>query len=354
MKKKKTWKLIGGGIAGITALFIGINQIHHKKTTTTSNTKTNTTIVATVSYGINGLVKYNRVGLDDPGFQNATDSLKLNWFRVPGGTEANYFNPLTDTFPTSPGLKYVKQFVDATHLDIIWDINILTENLETEIEWIEAAAALGCFDRTQPDEPKIEWGNELNQFNYDGKERFPNGTAYADTVARWRAVFIQHFPNMKDAAVGENKNWKNGGTTWNNDVRNVIPGIDLVHHVYPGGKYTHNGICDTAKLGYLLDSAWNHDFGRDHIPASQVWITEFGFGDHDNDPVSELDTLNDDQVLVAVKYCYQHFTNRGHLIIGKHNIVGKNYPAISADKKSAYLLPAGIGIRQFMLSKNVQ
>ena len=86
------------------------------------------------------------------------------------------------------------------------------------------------------------------------------------------------------------------------------------------------------------------------VPPSKVWVTEFSLNDHKKDTPDMLDTLTDDQVEVAVQFMFKEFTDMGIPVIIKHNVVGKAYAAVKATKSGAYLLPAGIGMREFLLS----
>lgn len=361
MFKGNFWKWLFGGLVvggGATALILTNNN-----TTTTTNTATSDSVYVDTFentnktlYGTNAITWYAPVGYDKEYFLRTIDSMRLDYLRVPGGTRMNLFNPFTDTCAMCPGLPYIKQLVDYMHSHsnpdffIMWGIN-MSLPVDVEIQWLENASAMGIFDKTKKNTPVVEWGNELNGASYD-QSLFLDGKQYGDSVASWRAKFKQHFPNMLDIAVGENHTGKYK-KTWNADVRQRNPNIPLSCHPYPDGKFTHNGIFDSAKFRALLDSEWTADF-EPTIDPRTVYITEGNFTDHDNAPVSELDTLNQDQIPIATKFWYQYWTDKGCPMINKHNLVSsdlKNYPAVYLDKKTAYLTPAGKGIMEFIKSK---
>ena len=343
MNSNLLWKWLTVGMVGTAAIFFGIRTATKDgvdETATQQIVSGKQQNTSRPLYGLNGLVKFNRVGLCDPRFIKVIDSLDIDWFRYPGGTNANYANWRTD----SPSLRSVQLLVQGTGMKIMFDLNILTSTLDDQMEMLETADRLGIVG-----DGLLELGNELNQFNYEGKQRFPNAQAYADTCHRWIAALKKRFPKAQFAVVGENKKWK-GGEDWANVQLKTNPEVNLIWHFYPPGKFTHNGILDADALKALIHEDYVKSFGK-NISPSRVWITEFNIGDHDKDPKELLDTFANGQEKLAVKVALQEFSNMGIKMIGKHNIVGKNYAAVYADKKTAYLLPVGRAIREFMLSQ---
>jgi len=348
MNSNSLWGWFAAGIVGATAIFFGVTTSTKHKNALDNSSNEQIAISQKQNpsrplYGLNGLVKFNRVGLCDPRFIKVIDSLDIDWFRYPGGTNANYANWRTD----SPSLRSVQLLVQGTGMKIMFDLNILTSTLDDQMQMLNEADKLGIVG-----DGLLELGNELNQSKFEGKERFPNARAYADTCHRWIAALKKRFPRAQFAVVGENKKWK-GGEDWANIQVKTNPEANLIWHFYPPGKFTHNGILDTSALKTLIHEDFVKSFGNS-ISPSKVWITEFNIGDHDKDPKEMLDTFANGQEKLALKFALHEFANMGIKMIGKHNIVGKNYAAVYADKKSAYLLPVGRAIREFMLSQKGQ
>lgn len=346
------------GIAAVAGTAVVITTSDNDTTTTdSSGTHTQTpSPPPRPMYGINGITWFAAVGYDKEYFLRTIDSIGLDYVRIPGGTRMNLFNPETDTCSMCPGLPYIKTLVDYIHAHsnpdffVMWGLN-MSLPVDVELQWMEKAAAMGIFDKTKPNTPVVEGGNELNGASYDAN-LFLDGKQYGDSVASWRAKFKQHFPNVLFLAVGENKTGKYK-KTWNADVRERNPDIPLTCHPYPDGKFTHNGMFDSAAFRALLDSEWTADF-EPTIDPRNVYITEGNFTDHDNAPAAELDTLNEDQIGVATKFWYQYWTDKQCPFINKHNLVSsdlRNYPAVYVDKKTAYLTPAGRALREFIQSK---
>src|SRR5258705_12772980 len=129
MKSNSLWKWFTGGIVGTVAVFFGIknintgaeNEIPAQQASSTTQKDTSRTL-----YGLNGLVKFNKVGLSNEGFIKAIDSTKIDWFRYPGGTNANYANWRTD----SPSLRSLQLLVQSSGMQIMYDLNILTTSLD--------------------------------------------------------------------------------------------------------------------------------------------------------------------------------------------------------------------------------
>lgn len=292
-------------------------------------------------YGLNGLTKFNSASVDDENFQKTLDSIGIDYFRYPGGTNANYANWRTD----SPSLKSLQMMVRAVHCDIVFDINILTSTLSEQMAMLDSANKLGLIT----DKTIIELGNELNQFNYEGKDRFPTAVAYGNVSKYWISVISKKYPKVSFACVGENKSWK-GAENWAKDVLSINSNVHLIWHFYPSGKFTHKGIADTNTLRKLIHTDYINSFGN--IPTNKVWITEFNIADHDKDSAQgTLDTLNGDQIGSTLKFCLKEFSNIGIGVILKHNVVSgnpDNYPALEANKKISYLMPAGKAMREYL------
>ena len=342
MSSISLWKWFAGGLVGTAASFFVMATVKHGtegeprvQQSLTAQQDTSKTL-----YGLNGLVKYGKVSLSNKKFIKAIDSTRIDFFRYPGGTNANYANWRTD----SPSLRSLQVFVQATGIKIMYDLNVVTSTLDDQLAMLDSANRMGIVG-----DGLFELGNELNWFTYEGKERFPNARAYADTCHRWIAELKKRFPRAQFAVVGENKKWK-GAEDWARDQLRRNPEVHLIWHFSPPGKFTHNGILDTNALRKLIRDDFVNSFGK-NISPSQVWITEFNVGDHDKDPKELLDTLAPGQDVMAVKFALQEFTDMGIKLIAKHNVIGKKYAAVYADYKIAYLLPAGIALREFISTK---
>ena len=330
-------------LAAGAAVFVGVRNDDDQTQTEAQSTSVQDLAAGKKAlYGLNGLVRFNPVGFDNGDFCKAIDSIHPDFMREPGGTNANYFNWRTDV----PSLPSIKNLVEKTHCQILWDLNVLTSTVDDQIAMLDAAYKLGIFK----DSLWFEMGNELNQFNYEGKQRFPNAAAYADSCRHWVGAIKKHFsfvPFIQYGCVGENKKWK-GSETWAKNTLEKNPDCHLIWHYYNPGKFTHNGRADTNAIKKMMHDDFVKSFGD--VPPSRVWVTEFSLNDHKKDTPDMLDTLTDDQVEVAVQFMFKEFTDMGIPVIIKHNVVGKAYAAVKATKSGAYLLPAGIGMREFLLS----
>ena len=153
----------------------------------------------------------------DASFTKAVNDLNPALLRIPGGDVGNYWNwqrggliQNTDSLPT--GLPFFLRFkarqytaskladfkagLYATNTEPIFVLNMLTSNLESQLQMLEAAEDLGIEIKY------VELGNEFyfNIPNY--KTKFPNPRTYGLAAQSWTTAIKREFPNAQVSVVG--------------------------------------------------------------------------------------------------------------------------------------------------------
>jgi len=236
--------------------------------------------------------------------------------RVPGGDTANYWDwnvggiiedrvPNTEPHnlaaPLSVALRYkrninaslenVQSFLEGAEADPIWVVNMLTSDLQTEIDHLVEAKRLGMsVDR-------IELGNEFyfKIPNYTRKDATP--LDYAKRAKEW-ALAIKATPELADstlAVTGSTSTVRSDrGQTWmaamttktGEDNLSVIDVVDAytLHPYYKAGELdiTKSDVGNTARAGEIARASSAKIRSILAAPAlntaalenEEVWITE--------------------------------------------------------------------------------
>lgn len=153
----------------------------------------------------------------DPSFTSAVNDLHPGILRIPGGDVGNYWNwqrggLIENTDSLSTGLPFFLRFkarqytagkltdfkagLDSTNTEAIFVLNMLTSNLESQLQMLEAAEDLGIEIKY------VELGNEFyfNIPNY--KTKFPNPRTYGLMAQTWTEEIKRKFPNVQISIVG--------------------------------------------------------------------------------------------------------------------------------------------------------
>jgi hypothetical protein len=200
--------------------------------------------------------------------------------RYPGGAIANYWNwtsGLPDKESGRPeypfSLQDLKQLVTASGATPIFDLNIMTASLQSQVAMLRAAEHLGLPVRF------IELGNEfyLSKPNY--LHSLPSALSYGKRVAAWIPTLHRDFPSAQIAAVGFAQSLSSNYVTsresnWNATVLKTVPELkDMTMHLY----WRPNGARVAAQLAGPFQT-WTRvqKDSLSKIPSKiSIWVSEF-------------------------------------------------------------------------------
>lgn len=295
--------------------------------------------------GFNGNLSSNPVDYLDINFLNAVDSLYPEGMRWPGGTVANTFNWRTD----KPSLLSLKSLVNRTHCKMFIVLNMITKDLNDQLQMLDSAHKLGVFTDTV----FIEMGNEFNTASRDQMySKYASPAEYAQEAARWIIAIKKLYVKAKFLIPAGNVNGKYF-KDWNEQIikamtANSITDFGLVWHYHNPQPYVLNGIVDTALVSRLMDEAKTTMFGS--FPVSRIYITEFNLRNETNG--TSVVFKDDYQQGLAATFMMEKFCKIGVGACLFHNIVGaENNGAIISTKKESYLSPTGKAIAEFIKRK---
>ena len=210
----------------IVALFISIaigDNYSTELSSSKANTKTVTATLADSSRQISADLMCFNVNTTlvkswkDRQFLGAVEQLNSKLLRLPGGTVASYWDwrkgGIIDDIGSLPeGLPRFLRFkarnytagtlpefqagLEATNSTPIFVLNLLTSDLESQLEMLKEARDLGMPIKY------IELGNEL-YFNIENyKQVFPQPEDYASLASEWTSTLKKEFPNAEIAVLG--------------------------------------------------------------------------------------------------------------------------------------------------------
>jgi alpha-L-arabinofuranosidase len=174
-------------------------------------------------------------------FRDSVSSLLLKIIRYPGGTVSDWWDWQNGWFvndpslpqqykniPYSPtGLKELKLLVDQTGCDVVFTLNMVTKDLNNQIEMLKYAQSLGISIKW------IELGNEFYLQNSMGLRKYKTVKGYAQACYQWINNIKSVFPKAKIAVIGGNRDWSSDVKEWNNQVLQYAPNADAITpHVY--------------------------------------------------------------------------------------------------------------------------
>jgi len=200
--------------------------------------------------------------------------------RYPGGSIANYWDWTSGRADKESGrhqypfsLQDLKQLVTASGAIPIFDLNIMTASLQSQVAMLRAAQHLGLPVRF------IELGNEfyLSKPNY--LHSFPTALSYGKRVAAWMPTLHKDFPSAQIAAVGFAQSLSSNYVTsresnWNATVLKTVPELkDMTMHLY----WRPNGARVAAQLAGPFQS-WTQvqQDSLSKLPSNtRIWVTEY-------------------------------------------------------------------------------
>ena len=244
----------------------------------------------------------------DESFIAAVNDLSPSLLRIPGGDVGNYWNwqrggLIENTASLPNGLPFFLRFkarqytaskltdfktgLTNTNTKPIFVLNMLTSDLESQLEMLRQAQGLGLEVKY------VELGNEFyfNIPNY--KKTFKNPRAYGLEAKKWTEAVKQEFPDAEVVVVGvvPSPDKPPRLQNWNRVMRGtVLPAADAIAlHIYNG-----HGLDELASqpdsYPYFTDNEvptilgepfrnWQQlrdDANYQAIPKNkQIWITEY-------------------------------------------------------------------------------
>lgn len=245
---------------------------------------------------------YNNVPIHSPSWDNpdvvkAATQMKPGTLRYPGGTVANYWDwrsgwfvpRALSSFLSAPRSIYRLQelqiVVQATGAIPIYVLNMLTSDLNTQLEMLRTAKRMGLPVQF------VELGNEFYLRSPDDYiAKFPTGADYGKMATTWIQAIRSQFPDVQIAAVGgvpvASPSDDPRKANWTNDLLQHLQGADaLTWHPYTSlkqGTITPSAPSDIGvQLYNMVSDRWQQfENGTQSLPANmKLWITEFNFVD---------------------------------------------------------------------------
>jgi hypothetical protein len=166
----------------------------------------------------------------------------------------------------------------ATGAIPVFDLNVLTPsnrlNTENQLRMLQTAARLGLPVRY------VEIGNEL--YGGRGRTAFPDGAAYARTVALYVQALHAAFPGVQVGADACFALTPDCPVDWNRQLLAGATGSRspdaMILHAYPGQIYRSFGPADVSTLlAGVYQAAQTVREGVAALGGKPVWLTEYNF-----------------------------------------------------------------------------
>jgi len=240
---------------------------------------------------------------DNPTMLAAVKELEIDLLRIPGGTVANYwswkrggilveptgysemprqFKRRRVTQYTSGKLENYSALFEATGADGMLVLNMLSSNLEVQMEFIRKALEQGLPIKY------VELGNEFYEAKPQYIQAFPSAESYAQEAARWAKAIKSEFSYLKIGIVGVNPrvgHMKGAKrlASWNDIIiEKSLPHADaLTLHEYQRRQdqravsqpEAFNKLLQNLLISSrgLLDEGTSNRFPSD----KKIWITEY-------------------------------------------------------------------------------
>ncbi len=307
VSRRRVLQLMGYGAAGIVGAGVlaacgGPNPPLPPLQNTGTPVGTVTSTLGTARQITPYFLGYNNVPIHSPSWDNsdvvrAATQMKPGTLRYPGGTVANYWNWRTGWFlPQALGsflnaprstyrLQELQIAVNATGAIPIYVLNMLTSDLNTQLEMLRTAKSMGLPVQL------IELGNEFYLSTPDDYvTKFPTGAEYGTMATKWIRAIRAEFPDVKIAAVGGVPASEPSDNTrkdnWTNDLLQTLQGADaLTWHPYVSvqkGMVTPDASSTVGdQLLQITSTRWQQfDNGAQTLPPDlKLWITEYNFVD---------------------------------------------------------------------------
>ena len=245
----------------------------------------------------------------DKDFANAVQKLNPRMLRIPGGDTANYWDwqkgglientsSLPDGLPhflrygdskyTAGKLEDFQAALEATNTIRLFELNMLTSNLESQLEMLQAARDLGIPVKY------IELGNEFYFATKNYRQVFPNPEDYAKTASQWISAIEKEFPEAKISVIGVANKGNNLGyrrQIWNDTIfRLALPKADAIAiHLYPDHGLDPRVVSETDYPFFTAKDVpvilgepfrnWqkiqNYDNFKSIPKQKKIWLTEY-------------------------------------------------------------------------------
>lgn len=212
--------------------------------------------------------------------------------RIPGGTPSQWIDWRTGQLDGAPGSPFAGVEQDGTNLTLrdwasivhgtkatpLWDLNVLTSNLASQLAMLRSARKLGLPVRY------VELGNELWDPEAPYVARFPTGASYGTAMNRWIAAIHRAFPGAAVAVSGADESdpqLNGGGTrylTWNQSLLSTVRGENAIAiHPYwslPDLQPPGSSVPATLTAGQAAWTGFATSLGT--LPRGlDVWLTEW-------------------------------------------------------------------------------
>lgn len=318
------------------------------------------------AYGFNG-ENWRGPSWTNTAYRDSAALLKFKFIRYPGGTLSSYWDwrkgwfvddnqnlvnhgiKVSDEYrktaysPT--GLSDLKLLVDQTKCNVVFVLNMVTKDVNDQIEMLQSAQAMGINVKY------VELGNEYNIPRTAGRIKYPTAEAYGAECEKWIVAIKSVFPDVKIAVVGGNLPWAPDLKNWDNILIRTAPDADaMVAHIYPS--------CADVDVndGINFESTFNSfaqvydDYGFNTI-RKPIWITEFNISwSWNKGPVKpEISKFSRTWAeALSVILMLSQATNlpvSGPQMVLDHSIGNWNgYAALEQRKDGVHVLSNGIGM----------
>ena len=174
--------------------------------------------------------------------------------------------------------------VSATKAQVILVLNMFTDNLTSQLGFIQHAYDLGMTLAG------VELGNEFYVNRPDFIAKFADGTQYGETCTTWIKAIQKQFPALPIAVVGSpaKKASKPRTVNWNKSlfaaVQGLRPGIDgvTIHqydasgaHYTAGGGLTKQDVTAMLQTPFEVQAELKAKIATEVPKDISVWITEY-------------------------------------------------------------------------------
>jgi len=249
--------------------------------------------------GINGEAITGPGVWSNPYFLRSVAALHPEAIRVFGGTPANFWNWRSGTYVRSPlvptALSALRdhirvtladwaRLVHATGATPVFDLNMFTSDLGSQLAMLHAARRLGM------PVAGVELGNELYLPQY--AVRFPDGAAYGRIASRWIAAIRHSFPGVlvaADAYPGRDSSSSIVDTRerrWNSELLGTVRGESALslHAYFASGLGPRASLASPAAAEKMLGAPMRRWTRLARLiaglpPKLPVWVTEWNLFD---------------------------------------------------------------------------
>ena len=235
----------------------------------------------------------------DPRFVSTVAALHPQAIRVFGGTPANFWNWRTGTYVNSPRVPSTlaalrtrihftladwAQLVRAAGATPVFDLNMFTSDLRSQLAMLHAASGVGIPIT------HVELGNELYLPQYG--VRFRNGADYGRVASQWTAAITRDFPGVQVAADAYPGRDTNTGTVnerelrWNSELLSTLKGASALslHAYFASGLGPDASLASPAAAEEMLKAPTRRWAALSRLIAGlpsrfQIWVTEWNLFD---------------------------------------------------------------------------